>query len=163
MTVEDNKQLVCQSIYMGDEHVVEIGYGDFTSDFSVNEARSKAAAIIRVAAIAETEAAIARKITEIGKHKTNFARQRYFHQSLILVRDARPVLPLGIEPIYGSKTQRPLVVLYGYKPDNEPLTLEIEEALEHAEAILVVAEAVQTDAWLAQAVTGAGVSKELLD
>lgn len=113
---------------------------------TLTEARKQADLIIRACAIAESEAAIVKGMDAtvspkgFEKPKTNLLPW----QMLQLIRDFRPPLGEGINAIYGYNTKLPLVEIDWY---GDRIQWDIESARHHAYALLITAEASETDAF----------------
>jgi hypothetical protein len=124
------------------------------------EAREQANALFLASAIAETEARVALKVSGLKDHKPKgFGKkpteiEKTFYQVMMLMREERPPLPEGIRPIFGWKTQQPLVEieLYG-KLDRLP----VEDVKNHARWLIECAEAAESDCFFY------GFLKEKLD
>lgn len=114
------------------------------------EARDRAEAFFLAAAIADTEARIALKISGLkdekpkgfGAKSSPSKQEEFFYQINMMMRDERLPLPDGIKPIFGWKTRLPLidVDLYG-----ELFQWEPDQAREHARWLLECADASESD------------------
>lgn len=131
------------------EPSVLISWGDSTGVISATDARKRAFALITAIAIAQTEGGIfktlAPDIKPKGFGKVTLTKQEDMAVKVLhLIRDVRVPLPPDIEPTFGYNTQQPLVK---YKWGNQEGMLELDTAKHHAQVLLEVAEAAQTDSF----------------
>lgn len=118
---------------------------------TLSEARERAEAFFMAAAIAETEARIALKLSGLEKQKPKgFGKksskpEKFFYQISMLMRDERISLPDGITPIFGWETRQALIDVDLY---SEPIQWLPNQAREHARWLMECAEAAETDRFL---------------
>jgi hypothetical protein len=141
-TIDNDTPLVCWQ------------YQGIAGILTVTEARDRAAVLFNVAAIAESEAAIAHGLMKAEPQSKGFGAQVQKQKSsqvdetialtLRFIRDFRPPLPNGINAIFGLKTKQALIEIlwYGHK-----LQVHSDSAKEHAIQLLEAAEAAESDAF----------------
>jgi hypothetical protein len=108
-------------------------------------ARERAVGLFTAAAIAESEAAIAKQIMESGGTKgfgRNPKNDQFVAQVLHLFRQSRPPLNEGIEVIFGLKTATDLINVSWYETQ---IQMEVDNARFHASVLLQTAEASESD------------------
>jgi hypothetical protein len=128
-------------------------YKDRRDYVSIATAISRGKALLDACAVAEVEGRVAQTIAK--------NTQSPIKNVLALVRASRPANPCGdhgANPIYGCKTNRPLVEIAWY---GETLVFDIEDARDHATILLEAAEAARTDQWLGAAFHSMGLNDEL--
>lgn len=114
------------------------------------EARARAEALLMAAAIAETEARVAVKLTGIddpklkgfGRTKEREKAENDFKVMRGFMRAVRFPLPEEITPIFGQRTHLPLVNIDCY---GEPIQAETSTVRDHAFGLLECAEAAESD------------------
>ena len=118
-------------------------------------------ALFKAALVSEYEANLLYNLSPLynqtGKGFGQKAKNEQIHASFLkMLRDCRPELPDFVKPIFGYKTQAPLVdyFLSGHK-----IQLGIEECLYHAGNVLQCAEAATTDEFLLNFLTKANVKR----
>jgi hypothetical protein len=127
---------------------------------SLTEAREQATTLFLAAAIAETEARIALKLSGLKEHKPKgFGKkptevEKAFYSITMLMREERPLLPEGVRPIFGWKSQQPLVEIDFY---GELVRLPVEDTKNHARWLIEVADGAESDCFFY------GFLKEKLD
>ena len=135
---------------------VLIAYGDWHEEITVTIARARAIAIIEAIALAQTEERIAKAFVEVSSPKPKgFSTLSYnqwlrksqmdFAAMLHTVRGTRPILPSGLDVIFGHNTQQSLIILSWY---GSKIQLDLTIAKRHANILLEAAEAAQTDRWM---------------
>ena len=124
-------------------------WGKHEGSLTPADAIGQALALINAAAISRSEADIA---IELSK-----GAQCPIHQIMPLIRAARSPLPLGINPIYGQKTEQPLVECFWY---GEQITMNLNDAYHHAQCLMEAAESARTDNFLVSAFKDAGLNPE---
>lgn len=129
--------------------------GQYEGYWETSEAIAKGTALILVAGISLAEANIMMGLLlafdlEPGTEEY----EAKCAQTLQLIRSSRVDLPSNLKPIFGYKTQQPLVEIGWYKTAR---TVSIEGALEEAQIILEAANAAITDSLLDRSMAGAGI------
>ncbi|MGL5832967.1 MAG: hypothetical protein ACRC1Z_07005 [Waterburya sp.] len=145
-----NEILRVESIVSSDNNPsVLVSYQKTRATLNITEARKLAFALIKAIAIAETEVAIIKKLSPV-KIKRGFSTQSNKDLGILvglieLIRSARPNKHPTITPIFGLKTQLPLI---DYQILDERLQLQIPEASHHAQCLIECAEAAEEDAFI---------------
>lgn len=129
---------------------VLISYQETQATLSIVEARKHAFALVKAIAIAETEVAIIKKLSPVKLSKgfstqSNKKELGVLRGLIDLIRSARPSEHPTIKPIFGFKTQLPLI---DYQILDERLQLQIPEASHHAQCLIECAEAAEEDAFI---------------
>jgi hypothetical protein len=125
-------------------------WGELEGAVTPGDAVDRGIALLNVAAISECEARIMEELRNATKSPTASLLQ--------LIRAARPKTMSGINPIYGMKTQSPLVEIFWY---GDQLSLDLAEARHHAQAYLEAAETARTDNFMVSAFEDVGLDPEM--
>ena len=158
-TVDDSTIYVHSTVSDQNLPLILVQYQNVEGTLTIKDARERAIALIRAVTITQ----IAGNLFKVLKpEKKAFGKpkkkdEEMFGAFVYFVRSARPKLNSDIEPIFGLKTQKPLI---NYKILNQKIQLEIESALHHAQALLVVAEAAEGDAFMYSLSDRFNISKE---
>lgn len=144
---------------------VIIKWGEASGIITATDARKRAFALINAIALAQAEGGIFKALAPeikpvgFGKHKPN-KQEEMAVGILHLIRDVRAPLPPDIEPIFGYHTQQPLIK---YSWGNKSGTLEIDTAKHHAQVLLEVAEAAETDSFFYKFCEGQNLDKQVAE
>ena len=130
---------------------------------TATDARRRAFALISAIAMAQTEGGIFKTLAPPTLKSKGFATAKLTKEEqmavglLQLIRDVRSPLPPYIEPIFGHNTQKPLIK---YALGNQEGTWELDTARHHAQALLEVAEAAETDSFMYKFSDKVGLEKK---
>lgn len=129
---------------------VLIRWGESSGIITATDCRKRAFALISAIAMAQTEGGIFKTLAPSVKPKgfgqvKPSKQEEMATQVLLLIRGVRAKLPPDIEPIFGYNTQKPLIK---YRWGSAEGTLEIDTAKHHAQILLEVAEAAETDSFM---------------
>ena len=117
---------------------------------TVTEARERANAIFRAAAMASAEAAIVIGLTKdtkpkgFGQNKPSDEQLKMAARLLQMLRDFQEPLPEKIAYIFGFHTQKPLIEVYWY---GEKIQQEPDVMVHHAQSLIECAEGAESDAF----------------
>jgi hypothetical protein len=148
---------------VGDGNLPHIGWRlqEQSDILTLPEARQRAKDLFTAAAIAEAEAAIFEGLADVPLAPSDRVPGYGFKaqaavaankakmldmaaRMTVLLRTHRPPMPKGLEMIYGMNTKLPLLNVYWY---GEPLEWDMQQAREHAIALLETAESAESDAF----------------
>lgn len=142
---------------------VLIKWGESSGIITATDVRRRAFALISAIAMATTEGGIFKTLVPPTLKSKGFGNAKLTADEkmavglLQLIRDARAPLPPDIEPIFGHNTHSPLIK---YRWGNEEGTWELDTARHHAQALLEVAEAAETDSFLYKFSDKVGLEKK---
>jgi hypothetical protein len=146
----DPDTIYVNSTQVDDRPMVYWQYRENFGTITINEARERANAIFRAAAMASAEAAIVIGLSNdkpkgFSKNKPQDSKQWQRIGGLLqMMRDFQEPLPEQIAYIFGFHTQKPLIEIewYGEKIQQEP-----DIMIAHAQSLLECAEAAESDAF----------------
>lgn len=141
---------------------VMIKWRESSGIITATDCRKRAFALISAIAMAQAEGGIFKTLAPDMKPK-GFGQVKLSKQEdmavkvLHLIRDVRAPLPSDIEPIFGYNTQQPLIK---YRWGSQEGTLELDTAKHHAQVLLEVAEAAETDSFMYKFSDRIGLDKQ---
>lgn len=142
---------------------VLIRWGEASGVITATDCRKRAFALISAIAMAQTEGGIFKTLAPPTLKSKGFGRVKLDKEEklavglLQLIRDVRAPLPPDIEPIFGHNTQKPLIK---YRWGSAEGTLEMDTAKHHAQILLEVAEAAETDSFMYKFSDKVGLEKK---
>jgi hypothetical protein len=124
---------------------------------TIEEVREQGHHLLAIASMAVVEARVIKDLINISS-MAKPGDDISVRDVIELVRSSRGDIPIGLNPIYGLSTQKALIDCDWYQ---ETVQFDYETAIEHANGLLCLAEAIETDSYLVSAFNDVGLVGEI--
>jgi hypothetical protein len=143
------------------EVMIKWQFGSRIGVMDLTKARNRATDLFIAISIADVEAVTALKLVKSSGYPSGSDRWKQdLVDCLNLVRNNRPESVDGVAAIFTTNQLEPAIQLSWY---GDLITLDLDQAIIHAQELLAVAEAAQTDLYFLSSFKTCGIGAELQD